>query len=248
MDMSDAIGPENIVGAWSFDEGKGNVAADSSGNGNDGELMEGPQWVQGRSGSALAFDGVGAYVNVPHKPVLQITDAVSISAWVRRTRMDDIDIILEKGGGWVGGQCNYGMSIHKVDFENMPYFYFNGGWKGAKPGVSDEGWHHYAVVAKNGENDISLYIDGVLKPVNSSGGVEVVSLFPSESDLHIGAQVEPKWKYYSASIIDEVAIFNVALTGDEVRSVMHRGLSQVLAVIHTDRLTITWASIKAQDP
>ena len=42
--LSDAkINPESIVGIWLFDEGKGDAAADSSGNGNDGEI-NGATW------------------------------------------------------------------------------------------------------------------------------------------------------------------------------------------------------------
>ena len=47
----------DLIGYWTFDEGSGNVAADSSGNGNDGTLEGGPNWVSGQLGSALEFEG-----------------------------------------------------------------------------------------------------------------------------------------------------------------------------------------------
>jgi len=52
------INPKSIVGIWLFDEGKGDLVKDSSGNKNDGKLMNGPKWVDGKFGQALEFDGV----------------------------------------------------------------------------------------------------------------------------------------------------------------------------------------------
>ena len=46
-----------LVGHWTFDDGAGAVAKDSSGNGNDGTLVNGPTWTAGKVGGALQFDG-----------------------------------------------------------------------------------------------------------------------------------------------------------------------------------------------
>jgi len=53
----------NLVGWWKFDEVSGPNAQDSSGNGNDGTLIGNPQWVPGKVGGALDFDGDGDYVD-----------------------------------------------------------------------------------------------------------------------------------------------------------------------------------------
>ena len=58
------IDPENIMGMWLFDEGKGGVATDSSKQGNDGEI-HGAKWVDGKFGKALEFDGANNWVEVP---------------------------------------------------------------------------------------------------------------------------------------------------------------------------------------
>ena len=44
------------VGQWNFDEKSGTTAYDTSGNGNDGTLTNGPSWARGKFGSALSFD------------------------------------------------------------------------------------------------------------------------------------------------------------------------------------------------
>ena len=58
IDLSDALG------IYLFDEGEGKVAGDSSGNGSDGELMNDPQWVDGKFGTALQFDGTASVVEL----------------------------------------------------------------------------------------------------------------------------------------------------------------------------------------
>jgi len=51
------IDPQTAVGIWLFDKGSGDVAIDSSGNGNDGEFTGSPKWVTGKFGKALQLDG-----------------------------------------------------------------------------------------------------------------------------------------------------------------------------------------------
>ena len=46
---------DDAVGIWLFDEGKGNTAADTSGNGNDGAIT-GAKWAEGKFGGALEFE------------------------------------------------------------------------------------------------------------------------------------------------------------------------------------------------
>lgn len=54
------------IGHWTFDEGSGMTAADSSGNGHDGTLMNGPLWTTGQLNQGLSFDGVDDRVDVAH--------------------------------------------------------------------------------------------------------------------------------------------------------------------------------------
>src|SRR6266498_470903 len=52
-----------LVGYWSFDDGTGTIAGDSSGNDNTATLINGPIWTSGEIGGALSFDGVDDYVS-----------------------------------------------------------------------------------------------------------------------------------------------------------------------------------------
>lgn len=55
---------ETAVGIWLFDEGKGGVATDLSAAGNDADLEKSPEWVEGKFGTALKFDGKASCVLV----------------------------------------------------------------------------------------------------------------------------------------------------------------------------------------
>ena len=75
------IDPEAIVGIWLFDEGKGNIAEDSSGNGHDGTIMGAPKWSEGKFGEAMEFAG-GESIAVPDNERLNFgTDSFSVVIW-----------------------------------------------------------------------------------------------------------------------------------------------------------------------
>ena len=76
-----------MVGYWPFDEKVGKKAEDVSGNGNDGKLIDGPKWVEGKFGSALEFGG-GSYVEVADDPSLDLTNVATVMAWSKFT--DDL--------------------------------------------------------------------------------------------------------------------------------------------------------------
>ncbi|HMN49448.1 MAG TPA: T9SS type A sorting domain-containing protein [Ignavibacteriaceae bacterium] len=189
-------------------------ANDESGNGFNG-IIHGATLVQdkyGNANSAFQFNGVSDDITVSHDPLLTLTQQITLTAWVKRTRFG-IDMIFEKGGDWTLGTCNYGMSLHYIN-NNMFYFFFSGGWRGTS-GVNDYDWHHYAIVAQQGQQNPLLYIDGELKPIEFSEGASVINLASSSLDLHIGSQLGT-YPYYGANIIDDIRIYERLLTEQEI--------------------------------
>ncbi len=78
--------PPGLVGAWGFNEGTGPTTADSSGNGNLGTLVGGASWsTQGRYGGALSFNGSNSLVQVADSASLDLTTAMTLSAWIMPT-------------------------------------------------------------------------------------------------------------------------------------------------------------------
>jgi hypothetical protein len=206
--------PAGLVGRWA---GEGN-ANDSAGT-NNGVLEGNVTFAPGMVGQAFDFDGVDSYVEVPDAPALRLTDALSIEFWAKRQRLDKVEYIIEKGGDWTGGQCNYEVALHDSRGDYCLYLLYNGGLQGGGR-IADYNWHHCAVTAANGSSDVGIYIDGVRQPITFTTGSLNVNLYPSERALHIGAQVDPYsgWYYYSKTYVDELAVYDRGLTPAEIRA------------------------------
>ena len=253
IDVSYArIQPKDIVAMWLFDEVEKEVTKDISGNLHHADVVGNPELVEGKFGKAFAF-GKGKYLEVPHHRKLQIKGIISISFWAKRPlRKDANDIdaapfyILEKGGIWAHGQqgqANYGVAIHKI-LKNMFFFFFKGGFRGVE-GIPDDQWHHYVAVAKDNDTDPTMYIDGIPQPIVLRDGEARIELFPdSKRNMHIGALIPERFDSFSDSVIDEVIIFNVALSEAEVIQ-LKTGIGNVLfAVSPSGKLATTWGGIK----
>jgi len=218
-------GETGLTSYWKFDEGGTSLAAaDATANHNDGALgganaTRVPTWATAAgsmSYAGLSFDGVDDYVNVPDAPSLRVTSTLTIEFWGKRQRFGT-DIVLEKGGDWTQGDTDYGAGLHSIN-NNMFYFYFDGGWRGTS-GVSDLNWHHYAIVAQEGDVSPRLYVDGQEEPVLYSGGAGTIHLNASTSALHIGAQLGA-YSYYRGDILSEVRIWNVVRSASEIQADM----------------------------
>src|SRR3989344_1010027 len=76
------------VAHWTFDEGSGNKTSDSSSFGNDGTcygMGTSCNWTSGKYGYGINFDGINDYVEIPNSVVLNITNNITIEAWVKRS-------------------------------------------------------------------------------------------------------------------------------------------------------------------
>jgi len=72
-----------LVGDWKLDAVSGTVAADNSGNDNNGTLVNGPTWTAGQVGNALSFDGVDDYVGINDAPAFNFGGSnFTMSAWI----------------------------------------------------------------------------------------------------------------------------------------------------------------------
>ena len=202
-----------LVGYWKFDEGGGTVAADSSGYGNNGTLKGNPKWVVGKLGNALDFNGNGDYVEIPHNPSLSLTDAITISAWtyMRTTASGEMAIVSK--GGWAANDLPYELTETRGDVIFWQ-FYDNQGRDTCSPNSPSAGeWHHIA-----GTYDGTIfkcYIDGVLGEEWAYAG----KMPQNTASVTIGKRSKEAGTYYDG-MIDDVAIFNNALSAEEIQTIM----------------------------
>jgi hypothetical protein len=161
--ISGASGGNGLVGYWNLDEGSGTLAADSSGNGNSGTLMNGPLWTAGKKDQALSFDGIDDYVSVPHTYALNAYP-LTVAFWMK-TNATGLSGIVNK---YFPGSLN-GYQVF-LNSGNLCAWYFKDAsnyiWDGTgctlmTPGINDNQWYHVAFVvdATGGR----LYVDAVEK-------------------------------------------------------------------------------------
>lgn len=237
--QSYAIDAKTIVGTWLFDDGKGDTAKDSSGNKHDGVIKGDLKWVNGKFGQALEFPGVDEnFVEIPHEDSLNL-ETFSFTLWVKLQSTSSYQcVFIKTADGSVENYSGYLMDSSKVFWTRFT----SGGagkWAFQKFGVTaitDEEWHHLA--GTYDMKSVKSYVDGV---------VEAEAVFEgkpdaSEGPLNIGDC--PKYPYQTKGIIDDVGLFNVALTEDEIKSLMDTGLAKYLAVSDSGKLAVTWGQIK----
>ncbi|MEM3483956.1 MAG: LamG-like jellyroll fold domain-containing protein, partial [Candidatus Woesearchaeota archaeon] len=168
----------------------------------------------GKFGSALTFDGIDDYITVPTDKSLNITNAITLEAWINLAATPTTtQMIIEKGNlaadsvYWLyvtsSGTLKGGVNIS--------------GWKEVSDGgsVSPNSWHHVAMVY-NG-SAVRLWLDGTPtgSALSATGNIGVNNL-----NLIIGKYST----YYLKGTIDEVRIYNRALSAEEIATSYNAGI------------------------
>jgi len=229
----------DLVGYWPFDEGTGTIAFDVTGNGNDGVFVGDPQWVPGKLGGALEFDG-DDYLNCGNGPTLEIRDAITISFWFQVEAFQNTwEAFFSKGdtayrasrGGGDGNGTHLGISGTGAGGGS--------GWFNGPTIITGGDWHHFAGTFDGTEGRI--YIDGVLGPA-TAGPINIESdpLWIANNSQNTNRQLH--------GLMDDVRLYKRALTEVEILGVMAGGgaeypLASGPAPEDGEYLAQTWASL-----
>ncbi|MCP4608695.1 MAG: tetratricopeptide repeat protein [Planctomycetes bacterium] len=198
----------SLAALWKLD---GDVK-DSSGNGNDGTVNGEPSWVEGRIGGALKLDGVDDYVETDYKTDIPVWTVV---VWVNSPSAPKS----ASPSGPVNRQANYQINWNHIQetFRGAAGMQVGGNWYAASFGELRGGtWYHLAATY-DGEN-IKTYKDGVLITNNSdpSGAP-----FAENESLKLGRHAITR-DYFSGTI-DDVRIYDYALSESEIKSLHNEG-------------------------
>jgi hypothetical protein len=218
----------NTVALWHFDESVGNIAYDSSGNNNHGTIYganwAGPTWVDGRFEKALSFDGVDDYVWMQDNPSLDFgaSDSFTLEAWIKTTDSDSgYNNIIRKDNYMMGEpRALWLIAVYNPGGKLRGFIYDGSGkWLfiESSTSVNDGVWHHVAFVRDAVNDKLRLYIDGSEDPVTPVTDTTIDTLENSGWGA-IGAYANPKSQgEFFNGIIDEVRIYNEALSADWIK-------------------------------
>lgn len=212
-----ATSPTGLVLAMNFDEASGTSVLDHSGlaTPNNGTMNAGVVRVGGRSaaaGSALQFNGTSGMVSIPDAASLDLTSAVTISAWVRWSGGADWQsLILKERGTAANPGLSY--SLYASDpTRNRPAGFFR--LLGVDQSIASttalplNTWVHIAVTYGGGF--MRFYVNGVqVSQVAQSG-----NLTASANPLRIGGNAI--WGEFFAGQVDDVRIYNRVLTAADI--------------------------------
>ncbi len=203
---------KGLVGYWDMDEGKGLVANDKSGNGNKGTLINGPRWVEGKNGGAVQFDGINDYFLTGNSPVFSV-ESVAIEAWVKVKNLTPRPSLVgnTSTGYWMFLGTNGSMYM---------YLNTNEGWHGAGTSATytwTDGWHHIVQQYDSNTQTVKYYRDGVNVYTNTSGTTGKIN--SSLGGIRFGTE---NGNYFNG-LLDDVRIYNRALSPEEVRYHYNQG-------------------------
>lgn len=234
-----AIDDASLVFYLPFEEGNGDVTVDQSSN-IEGQLS-GATWSnEGKFGGCIHLETSTALVEFPAAPELDITEQITIEMWILpEESQDDSNILGRRSAGNVGGYCVQWSAQFTGNPQIETWLHF-GGWQGTRqmqtiePELNE--WHHIAVAFDG--SSLKQYVDGALDaemPVaGSMDSIEEVFRI-GQSQTGIAGMI---------GRIDEVAIYNRALSESEIKEDMDRGV--ISPVSPAGNLVTFWGRIKGE--
>ncbi|MDX1948441.1 MAG: LamG-like jellyroll fold domain-containing protein [Pirellulaceae bacterium] len=245
---------------WTFEEGSGRTTLDLSGLGNDGVLFtpSGPQFVAGgQIGGALQFDGVDDYATfvVPDDPAYDFGTAGTFSFWIQFApgATTQRNAILNSSDSFPGN----GIEFEYRNNSGGEFFaYLNktlaDGVAGADNSlivqngalsadfVADPTWYNVQYTWDNnalGGPQARIYVDGTPVALNATFD-QTVDLWTQVLDttgvtFQLGRHRTDTTRFFEGKL-DEVAIFNTALSTTQLNAVRNDGMAAAQLALHAE--------------
>jgi len=218
--FAEPVSELGLASLWKLDNAAGSTTADSSGNGHHGTVQGSAVWqpTDGRFGGALLFDGIDDNIVIYGYKGVTGGQSRTVAAWIKTFNGGQI-ISWGKadspGGRWV--LATQGVRTQTITLQ-----------VGADAivgttGICDGAWHHVAATLEDDGspnlNEARLYVDGKMESIPLSYDRPLFTF--SAEDVHIGVY-QPSARYFKGCI-DDVAIFDVALSTEQIIRLYNQG-------------------------
>ena len=207
---------DSLILYFSFDALDGDMVTDLSQYGNNGTIAGAPELAAGKFGNALKFNGESDWVTVPHADILTVDENVTVMAWINAERHQGPNAqrwqgILAKGNG----PRSYSFY---TEFPSECLHLSAGGSGSVCTGkVALNEWQH--VVAHVDDGIHRYWLNG--ESVGEFDGKNPLPGAADTADVLVGKTHEGNREFLG--LIDEVRIWNRALSEDEIRAEMDMG-------------------------
>ncbi len=202
-------GGDGLVAAYNFEEASGAAVVDASGQGNHGTISGAARTSAGKFGWALSFDGVDDWVTVNDSNSLDLTNSMTLMAWVYPTdTMSGWRAVVnkEQPGGF--GAAYY--LAANSDLNQPEVAVYTASWNKlyGGPALSANQWVHLAGTYDG--TTLRLYVNGTqVSSQPQAGGIDVTN-----GVLRIGGN--SYWGEFFKGLIDEIRVYNRALSATEI--------------------------------
>jgi WD40 repeat protein len=182
-----APGRPRVRAHFSADEGSGTVLGDSSGLGNNGTIY-GASWVSGAGGGyALHFNGIGDHVVIPDADSLDISEQLTLEAWIRPGPGDWGGVVVAKQGAYAlafQAEGSSGRIIGIIRAGGSDHWLF-----GTDNSVPADGttWTKVAVTYDSTSRVLRLYVNGAEDAALTLSGLSSYVLGVSGNQVELGA-------------------------------------------------------------
>ena len=208
----------NLVGYWTFEEGSGTIAYDHSGQGNDGTIEGAPQWVTGKIGGAMQFDGDDDQIQLKSVFTTLGSSSNTVATWIRIPLAGTEDLGATERVGIVLGNYNDSPNSNwELHAAGQMRLWWNGGEVDGRgtTDLRDDTWHHLAWVRNKATNANYMYIDGQLETTITTLGTDITF----NTTHRIGGDNRgspPNWH----GLLDDVQVYSRALSQAEIENIM----------------------------
>jgi hypothetical protein len=200
--------PDDYIGYWNLNETSGTVAADSSGNGNNG-IVSGATWnTGGQNGGCLSFNGSNSYVRINRT----ISNDFALAFWVQTTQTT------ATGQWWQGRGLVDAESPGATNDFGAALLGNKFGFGTGNPDttiistnvINDGAWHHCVATREASSGTLKLYLDGILQATGTAGTQSLTTpAFVRFGSLQTGLN-------FLNGNLDEIKIYNRVLGGMEI--------------------------------